>query len=146
MLARAGFFLRHFLGRLAFGVLGVADGVGDLRTADVHEVLRLIVNPQHLQGVEVEAHLVERFADELEHLVRELDAVLVHLLGRQVGDDAAEQAFERLLRRGADVLERQVQEALDRVVDEARIARDFDVGDRMHVERNAADRQAAVHL
>ncbi len=140
-LPRRGRLLLELLVGLVLGVLGVAQGVGDPRARDVHEVLRLVLDALDLQRVEVQAQLVEDVARRLEELVGELDAVLVHLLGRELGDDVPQGAFERLLGGHVDGGPRERQEALDRVVGVLRVARDLDVRDRVHVEGDAAVRE-----
>jgi len=139
------FLLRDFLRRLVLGVLRVAHRIRDLRATEVHEVLRLVLDALDLEGVEMQPELVEHLARGLQQLVRELDAVFVHLLGGELRDHVAERAFEGLFRGETNGLGRQSEEALDGVVHIAWIARDLHVGDRVHIQRNPTVREHLRH-
>ena len=86
------------------GVRRVAQHRRDPRAAEVREVLLVVGDVLHLEHVELEAELVEVVARVLDELLGELEPVLVHLLGRELADDLAQHALERLLRDERDLL------------------------------------------
>ena len=58
-LTGGGLLLRDLLVGLVLGVFRVADGVGDLRAAQVHQVVGFVFDALYLQRVELQAHLAE---------------------------------------------------------------------------------------
>ena len=144
-LPRRGLRLCDRLIRGVFGVRRVTKHRRDAPAAEVREILLLVGDVLHLEHVELEPELVEIVARVLDQRLGELQSILVHFFGRELRDDLAQHAFERLLRRRRNLLRTRAEEALDRVAHADVAARDLDVGDRVHAERDAALRVRVVH-
>ena len=82
----------------------------------------------------------------LQQRVGEAGLVLVHLLGRELGEHAAQVALQRLLGDPHDLRELLAQEALDGVVQQRILAGQLHVGHPVHVEGDAALGVGSLHL
>ena len=103
-LAGRGLLLGDLLVGLVLGVLGVADHEGDAGAAQVLQVLLLVGHVLDLEHVELEAQLVEVVLGVGVQGLRELQAVLVDLLRRELGQHLAQHAFQGLPRHVRDLL------------------------------------------
>ena len=125
-----GRLLGRLVARVRLGDLGVAHHVRDPLAADRRQVVRVVGDVLDLQHVQVQAQLGQILLDLRRQRVGELQAVLVHLLGRQRREHAAQVALQRLLRHLLDVAHAAPEEALDRVHHHRRIRRQLDDRDR----------------
>jgi hypothetical protein len=153
-----GFDLRHLalrpVVRLLLGGLGLALRLDDARllpdaraadAADRVQVVLVVGDVLDLERVEHQAHAQHVVLALVEELVRERRLVLVHLLRRELREDAADVALERLARDRGDLLARPAEEALDGVGQARLLARELDLRDALHVERDAALGVGALH-
>jgi hypothetical protein len=143
-LPRACLRLAYALQSPVLGVLRVAQHPRDSRAAEVHQVLLLIGDVLHLEDVELQPQLVEVVLCVVDECFGELEAVLVHLLGRELTQDLPQDPFERLARHHHDGLRLHPQKALDRLMIVARVGRDLHVRDCMDREWNSPLREG-VH-
>ena len=143
--ACGGFGLLGLSRRIGLGDLGGPQDLGDPLAADALEVVAVVGDVLDLEHVELEPELLEIRPRRLLEVTRELQPILVELLGRHRREHTAEVTLERLLGDARDLVLILAEEALDRVTDEPSIRRHLDVRDRVHVERNAALGVRALH-
>ena len=132
----------RFLHQGAGGGLDLADlGVlVDQRAAhpahrgQIAHVIADVLNLQVVQHQPQPLQVLVRLFDEL--LLKDR-LLLVDLLGRKLGDDATQVAFQRVFGDAHDAFARIAQEALDGVVQQRLFAGDLDVGDGVNLQRNA---------
>jgi hypothetical protein len=123
---------------LSLGDLRVAAHLGRAHAADRVEVADVVGDVLDLECVEGQTEVRQIVLGLLGEACRERLLVLVHLLGRQAREHAAEVALERLAGDVHDLRARLAEEALDRVVDERLLAGHLDVRDALHGEGDAA--------
>ena len=92
-LAGGRLLLGDLLVGLVLRVLGVADHDRDARAPEVLQVLLLVGHVLHLQHVQLQAELVEVVLRVVLQGLGELEAVLVHLLGGELGQHLAQHAL-----------------------------------------------------
>src|SRR5690606_1041522 len=107
--------------------------------ADRLEVADLVADVLDLQHIELEAELLEVVIRLFREVAREAEPVLVDLLGRELGQHAAQVTGERLLGERLDLGDGLAQQPFDRVVEHGLGRRsDLDVRDRLHGQRDVA--------
>src|SRR6185295_5184308 len=125
--------------------LRAAPDLGAARAAHRREVAHPVADVLDLQVVQEQPHAVHVALGFVDQLLLEHDLLLVDLLGRELGDDAAQVPLQRVLGDERDVVARPPHEALERVVQERLLAGELHVGDGLHVERHAAAGEGVLH-
>ena len=106
-------------------------------TSHRREIPHVVPDVLDLQVVEHETQALQVAVGFFDELLLKHDLFLVDLFGRQFCDDPAKVSLECIFRHVHDLILPIAEKALDRVVQQRLLAGDLDVGDGLHVERNA---------
>ena len=131
-----GFSLLSFCLLLRFGNTSGLQHVGSTATTNGIEIANFIGDVLNLQDVEFEAKSLDVIVGFFDEELGELEAILVDLFRGQGCEDTTQVCFEGFLGDLGDRLVGHVQETLNRVGEQRVLARNLDVGNALHVQRD----------